>query len=506
MGAIVAQSTVEFPEIHWFALGPVLVLLGTAVGLLVVDALTPRWPKGLYAAVCAGAAVVAGGWSMLLWDDVSDDGPRTLVKGALALDHLALWGLITISVALVLAALITDDFLRREDLDGPEVYALYLTAAVGGIVMLAANDLIAMFLGLETLSISLYVLAASNRRRLQSQESGLKYFVLGGFASAFFLYGIALVYGMTGSTNLSEIGAVLSGEILLDGSDAMLLVGIGLLLVGLGFKVAAVPFHFWVPDVYQGSPTPVTGFMASAGKAAAFLALLRLLVVALPSQADDWRPVVWVLAVASVVVGSTLAVVQTDVKRMLAYSSVSHAGFILIGVEVAGHVGQANEGLSSSALYLMLYGVLVLGTFGVVALVARRGDGATDLEAFRGLSRERPLLALALTVFLLAQAGVPLTSGFIAKFGVIRAAVDVESYAIALIAMVAAVIAAYLYLRIMISMWLADPETDDGRREVVQVPPAAGLALAAAVVFTLLVGVFPGWLVDASERVLALAG
>ena len=245
-----------------------------------------------------------------------------------------------------------------------------------------------------------------------------------------------------------------------------MLAGIALLLVGLGFKVAAVPFHLWTPDVYQGAPTPVTGFMASVGKVAAFAALLRVFVVGLPFYRDDWRPAVWVLAVLSLVVGSVLAVVQTDVKRMLAYSSISHAGFVLVGVEAAGHrAGEADAGLGvpSALVYLMAYAVMVAGTFAVVALVARRGDEHTDLDSFRGLGRTRPLLALALTVFLVAQAGVPFTSGFIAKFGVIRAGVDEQSYALAIIAMVSSVIAAFLYLRIMVSAWMTDPPAGRSR-------------------------------------------
>lgn len=371
--------------------------------------------------------------------------------------------------------------------------------------MASANDLVVLFLGLETLSIALYVLAASNRRRVESQESGLKYFILGGFASAFLLYGIALVYGSTGSTNISRIGDVLSAEVFVNGDDALLLAGVALLLVGFAFKIAAVPFHFWAPDVYQGAPSPVTAFMASMGKFAAFAALLRVLSTSLPSRSEDWRPVIWVMAILSIIIGSVLAVVQTDVKRMLAYSSISHAGFILIGVEALGHSGDT-EGIPASLLYLMIYAVLVIGTFTVVTLVTRTGDGQSGLGAFRGLGAERPALAAAMTVMLLAQAGMPTTSGFIAKFGVIKSALTNESYAVAIVAMVASVIAALLYLRIMISMWLTDPEANDHQREAVQVPWTAGTVIAGSAVFTLLVGVWPGWLIDAARAAAELAG
>jgi NADH-quinone oxidoreductase subunit N len=382
-----------------------------------------------------------------------------------------------------------------------------MVAAIGGIVMASANDLIVLFLGLETLSLALYVLAASNRRSITSAESGIKYFVLGGFASAFFLYGIALLYGAAGTTNITEMVRVFQTSTDLDNPNALALAGLALLIVGLGFKVAAAPFHVWAPDVYQGAPSPVTAFMASVGKAAAFAAMLRVLVTALPFFRDDWRPVIWVLAVLSLTIGSFLAVVQTDVKRMLAYSSVSHAGFLLVGVEAAGHTaGDAlpGDGMPSVVLYLMLYSVLVIGSFGVVTVVSRgsgEADGDTSLDSFKGLAKRRPMLALAFTVFLLAQAGVPFTSGFIAKFGVIQAAVEEESYAIAVIAMVAAVVAAFLYLRIMVNMWLADADDESA----VAVPFSSGLAIAAAVAFTLFVGVFPGWLLDAAETVNAIA-
>jgi NADH-quinone oxidoreductase subunit N len=399
----------------------------------------------------------------------------------------------------LLCALITDDFLRREGIDGPELYALYLLAALGGVVMSAANDLIVLFLGLEILSIALYVMAASHRKRAESQESGIKYFVLGGFSSAFFLYGVALIYGGAGSTNFSRISAVLGPTVGSDRTnDALVLAGIALLLVGLAFKVAAVPFHFWTPDVYQGAPTPVTAFMASAGKAAAFGAMLRVLLEVLPKWSDDYRPAVWGIAMLTLVVGSVMAVVQTNVKRMLAFSSVSHAGFILIGVEAAAHrpgVPMGGDGVSSVLMYLLIYAVLVIGTFAVVTAVGRTGDAATDLVGFRGLARNRPSLALAMTVLLLAQAGVPLTSGFIAKFGVISAAVDARSYAIAITAMLSAVIAAFVYLRIMVSMWITDAEAGDDARESVRVPALLWVAVSSSVAFTLAVGMFPGWLI-----------
>ncbi len=491
---IFAAGAFVGPSIDWYKMSPALVLVAGALGLILVGALTPQWRKGAYgfvAAASAGAAAVLAG---MLWANLGENGaPSTLIGDALSFDHFSLFATFTIAVATLLAILVTNDYLEREDEDGPEVYALILASSVGGVMMAQANDLIVLFLGLEILSLSFYLLVASNRNRAQSGEAGLKYFILGGFASAFFLYGVALVFGSTGSTNLTTIGTTLAGQHP-GNHSALLLAGVAMLLVGFAFKVSLVPFHAWTPDVYQGAPTPITALMGSVGKVAAFAALLRVFTVALPSRADDWGPVVLVLAIATLLVGSVLAVIQTDVKRMLAYSSISHAGFILVGLEAASHISNADSslGVSSAMAYLFVYGVLVVGTLAVVSLIAGKGDNATTLGAFNGLGKTNPVLALGMTVLLLAQAGVPTTSGFVAKFGIIRASVSVESYVLAVVAMLAAVIAAFLYLRIMVSMWLSEPASTE-RREV---PTASDIAIAATVAVTLVVGFVPSALLD----------
>jgi NADH-quinone oxidoreductase subunit N len=504
---IAADPSFVGPSVNWFALSPMLVMLGAAMVLLVVGALVPRWPRHFYALFTAAAGLASTILCFFLWDDITDDGASLLVGNALRFDVFTIFITITISVAVVLVAFVTDDYLRREDLDGPEVYALYLLAAIGGVVMGSANDLIVLFLGLEIMSIAFYVMAASHRKRIESQESGIKYFILGGFSSAFFLYGIAMIYGSAGSTNFTRIVDSFNTTIPAVRHDAFVLAGVALLIVGLGFKTASVPFHFWTPDVYEGAPTPVTSFMASVGKVAAFAAMLRVLIFALPHWRDDYRPIIWAIAVLTVVVGSVMAVVQTNVKRMLAFSSVSHAGFILIGVEAAAHrAGQPDggNGVPSALLYLLLYSILVIGTFSVVTMVSRTGDAATELSSFRGLGKSHPAIALAMTVLLLAQAGVPLTSGFVAKFYVIQAAVEEHSYAIVIVAMVASVIAAFLYLRIMVSMWVTEPESGDAGREAIRVPLWTGVTLMLAVGFTLLIGFYPGWLIDATKAAVAV--
>ncbi len=455
---VLAQATATFsgPSVDWWALSPLIVLVGGGLALLVVSALTPRWPRGAYAAATVAIAMAAMIISIVLWFQVQDDGGRSLVGRALRLDGFSLFLTIVICITVVLTALAADDYLRRRDMDGSEVYGLFLMAAVGAIVMASATDLIVLFLGLETLSISLYVMAGSDLKRLESQESALKYFILGSFSSAFFLYGIALVYGATGTTNLDGIFQYLSTTVLLD--DKLLLAGLALLLVGLGFKAAAVPFQWWTPDVYQGAPTPVTGFFASAAKAAAFAALLRVFVEAFTTYQNDWQPALTAIAVATLLVGAVVAIVQTDVKRMMAYSSISHAGFILVGVEVG-----TLAGISASLLYLFAYSVMVIGTFAIIAVVSEGAGGDESFAAFRGLGSRRPLLAAMFTLLLLAQAGVPFTSGFIAKFGVITAAAQASDYVLAVAAMAAAVIAMFLYFRVVVSMYTTEAPASSRR-------------------------------------------
>ena len=499
MSTILAATPFVGPGIEWFALSPLLALLAGALIILLVGALTPPWKRGGYAAFTSITAVVSGVLAVIQWNRIDDNGAKTLVGGSVAFDKFTIFAIIAICIALLLTSLTSEDEVRASNEEGPEIFGLFMLAAVGAGVMVAANDLILLFLGLETLSLALYTLAAKERRNSEGQEAGLKYFILGGFASAFFLYGVALLFGASGTTNLQTMATVFAGEVAVPANNGLLLAGIALLLVGFAFKVSLVPFHVWTPDVYQGAPTPITALMGSVGKVAAFAALIRVFMIALPSRIDDWRPAILVLALLTLVVGSVLAVIQTDVKRMLAYSSISHAGFILVGLEAASHIGHADAqlGTTSAMGYLFIYSVLVIGTFAVVSVIAGQGDTATTLDAFKGLGKKRPVLALGMTVLLLAQAGVPLTSGFVAKFGIIRAAVSVESYALAVAAMLAAVIAAFLYLRIMVSMWLSDPADD----APVVVSKSVGLAITLSVAATLVIGILPNLLLEISQTI-----
>ncbi|MDE0605641.1 MAG: NADH-quinone oxidoreductase subunit N [Acidimicrobiaceae bacterium] len=490
----------------WFALLFALVLV--VAGLFVS---TMR--AGFDAIFTSGTGLVALAAIAELWNDhhraawPAEFGERpvgllgnpvTAIDDQFSFDGFSLVMAGVILSAVVLCALLLDEYLRRERIDGPEMYVLMMLSAAGGVVMAGAGDLIVLFLGLETLSISVYIMAALHVRRSESLEAGLKYFVLGAFSSAFLLYGMALVYGATGSLNLHEIRLHLASVVIL--KDAMLLAGLAMMLVGLGFKVAAVPFHTWTPDVYQGAPTPVVAFMASAVKAAGFAALVRVFVLTFgPSLNDtgflagdyrlDWQPAVFVLAVLTLLVGAVLAIVQRDVKRMLAYSSISHAGFILVGVQAA-----SARGTAAVVFYVAAYAFMVIGTFGVLTVVSGPGDRKTSLDDLDGLAARRPALALALTIFLLAQAGVPLTTGFVAKFEIIGAAVEARSFWLAVIAMVSAVVSAFLYLRIVLSVYLGSPADDSEISEgpAERVHPAAGLAIGIALAVTIGFGLIPG--------------
>ena len=480
-------ATFVGPSIDWFLVAPLLALVAGIVVLLAVGSLTPRWPKGWYAGVVALAAGTAGTLAATAWERAVQ--PVGLAAGSLVIDRFAIVAVVAIALSTVLVAAMSD----AAGTGNLEFSALLLAAAVGGTVMVVANDLVVLFVGLETMSLAFYVLAASDRDRPTSGEAGLKYFILGGFASAFFLFGVAFVYGSTGSTNLGTIAERLSSEVPVASTGALVLAGTALLFVGFAFKVSLVPFHVWTPDVYQGAPTPATAMFASVGKVVGVAALLRTFLSALPVRSDDWRPVVWVLAAATVVVGAVLAVVQRDAKRMLAYSSVSHAGFILVGLVAASRTNEPDAalGVPAVAAYLAVYSVLVVGTLAAVAHAAGAGDA--PLSSLDGLGRTSPVVAWSATVLLLAQAGVPLTAGFVAKFGVIRAAVATGDHALAVVAMLGAVVAAYLYLRLMVGMWLKEPAQPDPR----PVPVSTGTVVVACAAATLVVGVVPGPLLDA---------
>ena len=491
------RPPIPHPTVDWLAVSPEIALSAAGVVIVMLRGVLRRRPltTPLCVVVAISGTVAAGAVEYRLWHLLRHHHAITTVAGMVRVDLFGVFLGVVVLAATILALLLSVAYLRREGLEAPEYLALILLSAAGMLAMTTANDLIVVFLALEVLSIPLYVLAAFDRRRLSSQEAGMKYFVLGSFSSAIFLYGVALTYGATGTTSLTGIADFLSRNTLLD--QGTLLAGIALLLVGLGFKVAAVPFHMWTPDVYQGAPTPVTSFMSAATKAAGFAALLRVFGVAFPLYRSDWRPAVWALAVLSLIVGSVAAVIQTDVKRILAYSSIAHAGYVLIGFQAG-----TSRGREASLLYLFVYAFMTVGAFAVITVAARRGDDHHSLDDYRGLALERPVVGGLLIFFLLAQAGVPFTGGFIAKLEVFSAAAQASQYGLLVIGVLAAVVAAFFYLRIAFTVLTPGPEPvspDGGLRRV---DLWSGTVLLACAALVLVVGVLPGafvhWARDAT--------
>jgi NADH-quinone oxidoreductase subunit N len=463
--AAAVSDRLHVPPIRYLAILPPMILIGGAVVLLAVASLVSRPLRvrvsTIGSIIIAGTALAISIWQ---WTDVAKHGAHTYVAHAVVMDGFSVLVTMLIAAAMVVTALIADGYLTREGIEGAEFHVLALVSASGAMLMGLANDLIIVFLGLEILSIALYVLTAFNHRRAASGEAALKYFLLGGFSSAIFVYGIALTYGATGSTNLTQIADFLSKNVIL--SNGLLLAGLALMLVGFAFKIAAVPFHMWTPDVYEGAPSPVTGFMAAVAKVGAFAALLRVLVSSLGTITTDWQPIIYALAVLSLVLGSVLALRQRDVKRMLAYSSINHAGFILLGVESA-----TARGVSSALYYLVAYTFMTLGSFAVITVLGREGDGDHDLTRYRGLAKRQPLLALAFAILLLAQAGAPFTTGLWAKLQVVLATISSGAVPLAVIAMVTAAIAAFFYLRVAVLMYAGGEAEVDGADGATQPAP-----------------------------------
>ena len=465
------------PDVQLAAIAPEVALCVAALVLLVLDAFTGSLWNRLHLPILATITLGIAGW--LAIDQWGTAG--TQLSGMVAIDGFSIFIKVTLVVFGIMTVWCARDHLTRLGIEEGEFYPLALFVVAGMMLMASAADLIVMFLALETFSIGLYVMVGFRQHSLKSQESALKYFLLGSFSSAFFLLGIALVYGATGTTNLYGVSTPGAAEGVTQflattpaGGLGLLVVATGLLIVGLGFKIAAVPFHAWTPDAYQGAPSPVTGFMAAGSKLAGFAALFRVLDAILFPLRGDWRPIVIAIAVASMVVGSLLAIVQEDLKRLLAYSSIAHAGFVLIGVVTA-----TDRGVSSSLFYLATYGLTVLGAFAIVAVVEGRDEEHMRLSDYRGLFYERPALAGALTLFMLSLAGVPLTSGFIGKLLVFGAAVDGGYTWLAVIGVLASALAAFFYLRVLVVMYMQEADQPSALSTSAGIPTYAVIGVAA---------------------------
>jgi NADH-quinone oxidoreductase subunit N len=404
-------------------------------------------------------------------------------NGTVVIDNFRLFANWIFLLAGALSILISFSYVTRQRLQVGETYALMLFAVMGMMVMAGTNDLIVLFLGLEVMSISIYALAAMNRRDRRSAESGLKYFLLGAFSTGFFLYGIALAYGATGTTNIESMADALGS-----GTTAgpLLAFGIGFLTIGFGFKVAAVPFHMWTPDVYEGAPAPVTAFMATGVKAAAFLAFLRVFMVAFSTVPDDWFPILWWLAAITMVTANLIALVQGNVKRMLAYSSIAHGGYLIVGVAAA------NEMASGAILfYLLVYTLMNIGAFAIVIAVAHQGEDRLQIEDYAGFGWQQPLLGVFLTIFLLSLAGFPGTGGFMGKIFLLQGAVDSGLLTLAIVLVLATLVSYWYYLRVAWYMWMRESTGDDVHLSVFA-PLSMRVTLFGIAGLILLLGFFPG--------------
>lgn len=475
---------VALQNVNFAAIMPSLVLSCFGMALLLISVFSKRGATAhisllsLVAIVITGAVCV-GGWN-----------PPTPVEGfygAVVLDNYATFFNMIFLVAAALTILISDAYLQREGYPIGEYYPLILFCTAGAMWMASGTDMMTIFLGLEVLSIALYALAGLFRNNLGSNEAGLKYFLLGAFSTGFLLYGMALVYGVTGSTQITEIATFL-GENTANYQNPMMIAGMLLLGTGFLFKIAAAPFHMWTPDVYQGAPTPVTAFMSVAPKAAAFAALVRIFVISMEGMKADWTALLWVLAVLTMIAGNFIALKQTNLKRMLAYSSIAHAGYALVGLVAANAVG-----ISGILFYMLAYTFMNIGAFAILVLAGKKGEENLTLEGFSGFGFKRPFLGVAMTICLLSLMGIPPTAGFAGKFYIFAGAIKAGYVWLAVLGVLNSAVSLYYYLRVMVYMYFRDPVEDFGWMQS-NAPTMVSIVLALAGI--LILGVIPGTFMD----------
>jgi NADH-quinone oxidoreductase subunit N len=508
------------PIINWSLIAPELIVCAAAVLVMLVDAFARPMQRWITGGISLAGLLLAAVACVYLW--VNGTPSADAFNGMIVLDELRLGFTLIFLLVSALTLLLSIVWVEYENLPAGEFHSLLLFATVGMMLMASGNDLVIIFLGLEILSIATYVLAGFRRTDVRSNESSLKYFILGSFSSAFLLYGIALVYGATsiaepgpagalarivpGTTNIAEIANRVSTA----QYPALLYAGAAMMLVGFGFKIATAPFHIWTPDVYEGAPTPVTAFMAAGPKAAGFASFIRVFVFGLPfvvsgsnSAAGNlhqtWVSTLVVMAILTMTLGNVVAIVQNNVKRLLAYSSIAHAGYALIGVIAAGAAVdpvQRNTAITAVIFYLLTYAVMNVGAFAVVQLIARSGDRRTSIEDYSGIGFESPVLAFSLSLFLLSLLGMPLTAGFMGKIMVFGAAIDQKYYGLVVIGVLNTAVSAYYYLRLIIVMFFGERTT---AWSPPRIPVTVAVTLALTVLGVLYLGVFPGRVINAFQ-------
>lgn len=484
------MDMILIPVVNMTPILPEIFLSVLAMALLLINVFAPAGQKSYLAyisfiGIVVAAVLVGAGWGQ----HIESFG------GSVVLDNFATFFKMTFLVAAGLTVLITDKYMEREECNHGELYSLILFAVVGMMLMASGTDLMTIFLGLEVMSVTLYVLAGFNRANKKSNEAGLKYFMLGAFSTGFMLYGMALIYGATGTTRLYKIAEVV-GQMTLPSTNIMLVAGMLLMMTGFAFKIAAAPFHMWTPDVYEGAPTPMTAFMSAGPKAAGFAALLRLFLVALPTLQVEWSQVLWVLAVLTMTVGNITALRQDNIKRVLAYSSIAHAGYALVGFAAANGTGTAGI-----LFYMLSYSFMNIGAFAIIILVSKKGETNGNVSDYAGLGFKRPLLALVMTIFLFSLAGVPPAAGFIGKFYLFSGAIQEGYIWLAVIGVLNSAASVYYYLRIMVYMYFKESTEDF---EWVKVTAPVALALVIAVAGTLILGIVPSVVLEYAQMAVKL--
>ena len=484
------MDMIAIPVVNMTPILPEIFLSVLAMALLLINVFIPSGQKSYlgyisFIGVVAAAVLVGAGWG----------GMIESFSGSVVLDNFATFFKMIFLISAGLAILISDQYMEREGCNHGELYPLILFTVVGMMLMASGTDLMTIFLGLEVMSVSLYVLAGFNRDNPKSNEAGLKYFLLGAFSTGFLLYGMALIYGATGTTRIAKIAAMV-GQMTLPSANIMLLAGMLLMLTGFAFKIAAAPFHMWTPDVYEGAPTPMTAFMSAGPKAAGFAAALRILLVALPTMQVEWSQLLWILAVMTMTVGNITALRQDNIKRMLAYSSIAHAGYALVGFAAGNATGTAGI-----LFYMLSYAFMNIGAFAIIILVGKKGEANGNVMDFAGFGFKHPVLAVVMSVFLFSLAGMPPTAGFIGKFYLFSGAIQKGYLWLAIIGVLNSAASVYYYLRVMVYMYMKEPTEEF---EWTQVSAPIALSLVISVAGTLIPGIVPSVILQYAQQAVKL--
>ncbi|AJE04536.1 NADH-quinone oxidoreductase subunit N [Geobacter pickeringii] len=484
------METIAIPAINLAPIMPEVILSIFGMALLLVNVFVPSEQKAYLGYLSLGGILITAMTVLSGWN-----APVSGFSGAVLQDNFAVFFKCIFLLSGGLTVLISDHYFKREECNVGELYPLLLFATVGMMLMASGTDLMTIFLGLEVLSVSLYVLAGLNRANLKSNEAGLKYFLLGAFSTGFLLYGMALTYGATGTTRVVKIAEYIAQNGVV-AKNPMFFIGMLLMAVGFSFKIAAAPFHMWTPDVYEGAPTPMTAFMSAGPKAAGFAAFMRVILIAFPALKADWSALLWILAVLTMTIGNLIALNQDNIKRMLAYSSIAHAGYALVGF-TAGNP----EGTAGILFYMLSYAFMNIGAFAIIVLVGKKGEENNNVSDYAGFATKHPVLALAMAIFLFSLAGMPPTAGFIGKFYLFSGAIKAGYIWLAIIGVLNSAASVYYYLRVMVYMYMKNPVEEF---DWMKLSAPVALCITISVVGVLVPGVMPAYLLELAQKAVLL--